>query len=224
DLDNISAQGVEWQAKQFENAKYCLFNRNNAIGGNSNYTIGIGINNVLSRVIYMMDSNGCSNSTDPAVTAVKGLTEKQIEWMKTTAATIKEKNGKAVPAFTCFGCPSADVTATLVGAGYQAAGNEAAAYKIGTDVTAKNGDSGTKGGLIDGEHTIGTLAETFKEIGIDGVFMGDNPASDFSVLYGGIRWTLGRKTGKYDTTSDLNGGTKIKLSNGGKAFAVTLIG
>ncbi len=221
-LDNISAQGVEWQCKQFENAAYCLFKRNNAIGGNSNYTIGIGVNDTLTRVIYMMDSNGCQNSTEDAVISSKGLSENQRKWLKDTAASVAEKNGSAVPSFACFSIPSSDVTAALIGAGYETAENAAATYTIGTDVTAKNGDVGTKGAAISAGHTVGTLADLFKEVGVDGVFMGNNPASDFSVLYDGIRWTVGRKTGKYDTSYGLNGGTLITLSNG-NAFKVSVV-
>ena len=58
--------------------------------------------------------------------------------------------------------------------------------------------------------------------GVDGVFVGHCHANNTSVLWNGIRWTYGLKTGQYDYhTPGQLGGTLITLWD--KAFTVTHI-
>lgn len=208
--DNSSAQGVEWQCNKLKESKYCLFKRGNSIGGNSNYSIGLGVNGELSRVIYMMDSNGCINSTDPAVVTTAGIKDTQLQWVETVNNSLKEKDFK-VPSFACFNLASSDILDAVVNAGYEDQSNTAV-YEIGKDVTAKNQDFGVKGEPFATIFTNDKLLNTFKTVGVDGVFMGSNPLTDISVLYNDIRWTIGLKTGKYYNASR-TGGMLIKLSS-----------
>ena len=84
--DNESAMGVDWQCEQFVNAEHCLFVQRE-LHGNGNYTVGIEQGGKLTRVFFMLDSNGCGNASS---TSLKnklmrrdaGLTTKQINWYK----------------------------------------------------------------------------------------------------------------------------------------------
>ena len=62
---------------------------------------------------------------------------------------------------------------------------------------------------------------TFKSCKIDGVFMGHFHEINASILYKGIRWTVGLKTGTYDShIPEELGGTIIELSNDSADFSV----
>ena len=64
-LFNELAIGVEKQCELYSESKYCIFKRGK-VSGNSNFTIGITCGRELKRVLYMLDSNGCRASDDPA--------------------------------------------------------------------------------------------------------------------------------------------------------------
>lgn len=216
--DNSSAQGVEWQCSKLKESKYCLFKRSNNVEGNSNYSIGLGVKGKLSRVIYMLDSNGCVNSTDPAVITTAGIRDTQLQWVENVNNSLKGK-GVNVPSFACFNLLSSDVLDAVVNAGYEDNSNTSV-YEIGKDITAKNRDFGVKGEPFTTMFTNDKLLTTFKGVGVDGVFMGSNPATDISVLYNDILWTIGLKTGTYYKATR-TGGMLIKIS--GNSFSVSEI-
>ncbi len=221
DLDGISAQGVSWQCEQLTNAPHCLFKKQNSITGNSNYSIGISVNGKYVRSIYMLDSNSCANTSDPAVSTNIGIDEKQMNWLTTSINTNKGIIGNAIPSFVAFNRPSEDILDALINAEYETPDNPAEIYEIGKDKVSKNSDFGIKGANLTCGHKIGKLCDTFSSLKVDGVFMGANAGSNVSVLYNGIRWTLGSKTGKYDTTYKINGGTKITLMKENNGFIVS---
>lgn len=221
DFEGISAQGVAWQCEQLSNAPHCLFKRSEGIVGNSNYSIGIAVDGAIKRNIYLMDSNSCSNTSDLSVSTAIGMAKNQINWLKSSIEKVTQANGKIIPSFVAFNRPSEDVTDALTAAGYETDINST--YEIGKDVSPKNNDFGTKGAKLVAGHTLGKLSSTFKELGVDGVFMGRNAASNISVLYNDIRWTIGSKTGKYDTNARINGGTKIVVNNSTMKFVVTSV-
>ena len=168
----------------------------------------------------MLDSNGCINSTDPAVITTPGITDAQLQWVEATNNSLKGKGFK-VPSFACFNLASSNVLDAVVNAGYEDLSNTAV-YEIGTDVTAKNQDFGVKGEPFATMFTNDNLLNAFKNAGIDGVFMGSNPMTDISVLYSDIRWTVGLKTGTYYNSPLRTGGMLIKLS-GSSSFKVSEI-
>ena len=79
--DNESKMGVAWQCNRFETSEYCLFKRG-SVSGNGNYTVGLAVGDRLERTLYMLDSNGCSASTDESVIKYRGLYEDQIEFIR----------------------------------------------------------------------------------------------------------------------------------------------
>lgn len=207
--DNESNMGVEWQNKQFESAKYCLFKKGDVFG-NGNYSIALCQNGKLIRKIAMMDSNGCGGRgiTD-------GFRPDQLEWLKATMT--QEPN---IPGFVCFHIQTVDFADAYIAAGYMdeyGTPDKWKRFEIGKDVEAKNGDFGKRcewfGLRIPPMHSL------LREVGIDGVFVGHDHVNNTSVLYDGIRYTFGLKTGIYDYYDPTAvGGTLITLD--GDKFAV----
>lgn len=213
--DNESKMGVDWQCKQWEDAKYALFKRGEVFG-NGNYTIGISQQGVLKRVIFMMDSNGCAmNGID------KGFSENQKEWLRKESAKIHEKNPD-LPVFLCCHIQTQDFIDAYFKAGYMKKADEGwfenfEKFEIGKDVEANPGDFGRK------YEGIGSSTESIlpilKECGVDGFFVGHCHETNTSMMYEGIRFTFGLKTGYYDYYDEESvGGTLIKLKD--KDFSV----
>ena len=208
--DNESQKGIDWQCETFANAKYSLFKRGEVFG-NSNYTIGIYRNGTLQRIMYMVDSNGCGK-----LAISQGMREDQIQWVKDTAAKYP-----GVPAFLCYHIPSGDFQDAYFAQGYlekpDPAHNDFVKFEIGVDREAKNGDFGKKREWFVAPSL--RLMPMFKEANIDGVFAGHYHITNTSVLYEGIRFTMGLKTGLYDYYDrEAIGGTAITLN--GKDFKV----
>lgn len=205
--DNESLMGVDWQCEILEKAGHSLFKRGN-VTGNSNYTIGLKQGNAIKRVIYMMDSNGCGNTKDPKVKRAVGFAEDQLEWFDETAGRI----GNGVKSFVCYHIPTEEFAMAAVSADYQKTPEENITYTIGTDVPSRNGDFGRRGEIFKGLHRVPGLLDLFKKHCVDGVFTGHSHLNSISVMYEGIRWTFGLKTGTYDRFSpEQLGGTFIEV-------------
>ena len=213
--ENESVMGVAWQCRQLENSPYCLFKRRNEIGGNGNYSIGIAKNGKLQRVIYMMDSNGCSRSSNVNGNSVKktvGFTDAQKQWYRALGLQVNKAAGKTIPSFLGYHIPTQEVLLASQNAGYQSGADSAnIKYTIGVDNVAQPGDSGYKGDVFEGIHESEGLLAIMKEIGTDGAFFGHAHLNSTSVLYQGIRWTFGLKTGTYDKSPAILGGTLITV-------------
>ena len=213
--ENESVMGVAWQCRQLDNSPYCLFKRRNEIGGNGNYSIGIAKNGKLQRVIYMMDSNGCSRSSNVNGNSVKktvGFTNAQKQWYRALGLQVNKAAGKTIPSFLGYHIPTQEVLLAAQNAGYQSGADSAnIKYTIGVDNVAQPGDSGYKGDLFEGIHESEGLLAIMKEIGTDGAFFGHAHLNSTSVLYEGIRWTFGLKTGTYDKSPAILGGTLITV-------------
>ena len=249
--DNESKIGVHEQCRRLEKAQNCLFQRGTT-DGNANYVVGIydrdGENApVLSRVLYMMDSNTCYGGTDPEITRVHGFTERQRQWLSDCAAELNAET--PVPGFVCFHIPVQDYIRAMIDAGYQSEddGGAPGNYVIaGTDPAtvsdrdvlspntcedsnpetvlpaAHPGDSGYKNEKMPIGHFQPSMSERFLAANVDGVFMGHCHKCQLSVLGAdGIRYTHCVKTGTYDYhTRGRIGGTVISLDGDKKAFSL----
>lgn len=207
--DNESKKGVDWQCAQFENAKYALFKRGNVFG-NGNYTIGIYQNDTLKRAVFMTDSNGCAGIGISA-----GYRDDQLKWIENEADKIHETNPDT-PLFICNHIPTKDFTDAYIAAGYQTepdiSWKNGSIYELGKDVPAADGDFGKKGEGLRGIDMV--LMPLLKKCGFDGFFTGHYHLINTSVMYDGIRFTFGYKTGYYDYyDTDANGGTLITLKD-----------
>lgn len=190
--DNESNIGVLWQNEQFENAQHCLF-KAGEVTGNGNYTVGIRQNGKLTRVFFMMDSNGCDQPGKNSVLYVmpggRGLMEDQVEWFVEKGNAIKAAHPDVnftfvfhIP-FKMFGQAMATVTAKDMG--LTASGDES----FGTLY-----DSGS-GSDWDRDYAI---YEKMKALGTDSILVGHIHWDSASVVYDGIRFQYGQKSSTYD--------------------------
>ena len=201
--DNETTKGVSWQCEQLERAENCLFKRG-SVTGNGNYSIGlVDSNGKIRRIIYMLDSHGCIGAEGP------GLAADQISWFKGVSATVDAAYGEKVPAFACYHIPSLDFQAAFESKyGYNASEN------FNLDAIGEDGDFGQKNENIAHFHV--SVAAELKDANVDAVFVGHDHVNNYSILYDGIRYTYGTKTGTYDAhNTSIIGGTMIRALESG---------
>ena len=210
--DNESQKGVSWQCACFEKSEYCLFERGN-VSGNSNYSVGIAIEETLIRVIHMVDSNGCKNGDDPSIIKEKGIYNDQLRLIESNTALIRRAQNKTIPAFMAFHIPISCFRAAAIAKNYQT--DERELFSIGVDVPALDEDFGfklEKGNPIevDDKSFIDFLHSQY----IEGVFVGHAHKNCTCIDYEKVKWVFGLKTGQYDYhTPGQLGGTLITLEN-----------
>lgn len=229
--DNESEMGALWQNEQLSNSKYGMFLQG-VTDGNGNYTVGIKQNGTVKRVFCMMDTNACELAHEAEanhVTTTTGFTDDQIAWFKRTLSAIKEADA-TVKVSMAYHVPNY----AFVQAKEQYADAEADVdtyyYTLGLDVAAKAGDFGSYNVInsdtfatFDYNKDSGekkydneTLLTIFKNNGVDSVFCGHEHQISTSIVYEGIRWTFGLKTGVYDIPEKDNlGGTAITIDKDG---------
>lgn len=229
--DNESEMGALWQNEQLSNSQYGMFLQG-VTDGNGNYTVGIKQNGTVKRVFCMMDTNACELAHEAEanhVTTTTGFTDDQIAWFKRTLSAIKEADA-TVKVSMAYHVPNY----AFVQAKEQYADAEADVdtyyYTLGLDVAAKAGDFGSYNVInsdtfatFDYNKDSGekkydneTLLTIFKNNGVDSVFCGHEHQISTSIVYEGIRWTFGLKTGVYDIPEKDNlGGTAITIDKDG---------
>jgi hypothetical protein len=209
--DNESRKGIDWQNGRFEAAELCLFKKGSTTG-NGNFSVLITRDGQPCRALYLMDSGACMGSPDASVRRGPGFTADQYDWLYATADRLTEvSGGTPVPAFLGFHIPTIQFHQAAVEKGYQTS-DEQEKYVIGVTSPAKDGDFGCKREPIGCFGTPEDFVDRLHGAGIDGVFVGHCHANNTSVLWRGIRWTYGLKTGQYDyRTPGQLGGTLITL-------------
>ena len=208
--DNESKMGVKWQCELLESREYCLFKRG-TVSGNGNYTVGIAMGEELVRVIHMLDSNGCTDTSDPSVIRVRGIYEDQLDLVRNNTALIRKAQKRDVPAFTAFHIPVDSFVEAEMKKGYRRTADDT--YILGVDVEPKDKDFGFALEKYIPITSKVRYIDFFKEVGIDGVFVGHAHSITFSISYEDIVWTFGLKTGQYDYHIPYQlGGTLITLS------------
>ena len=155
----------------------------------------------------MVDSNGWTRLE-------MEFQKDQLDWIRHNAG----ENGLSTLMF--YHVPTEDFQDAAIAAGYQD-GHETKEdrkyFEIGVDVPAKNGDFGKKKESYG--PNFGRLLPLMKECHVDGVFVGHQHIANTSILWEGIRFTFGFKTGTYDYHDEnALGGTLIRLN--GREFTV----
>ena len=193
--DNETALGVTWQCEMLESRPWCLFSRG-SVTGNGNYTVGVAVGEQLVRVLYMTDSNGCGDTTDPEVMRHQGIFPDQMARIRESAEKIRAAQGQTVPAIMAFHIPIVEFRTAELAKGY--ATEERPRYVLAVDVPAKQGDFGCR---LERFHPIATPEDFMrfaKDCGIDEVCAGHCHNNNSSIVYEGVRFTFGLKTGQYD--------------------------
>lgn len=208
--DNETRRGVEWQNSRLEAASLCLFKKG-SVTGNGNYSVLLTRDGKPFRALYMMDSGGCMGSPSESARRGPGFAGDQYEWLYDTAASMNAAAGETLPSFVGFHIPTIQFHQAAVSKGYQTA-DEREKYVIGVTSPAQDGDFGCKWEPISCIHTPEDFVERLNGLGVDGVFVGHCHSNNTSVLWQGIRWTYGLKTGQYDYhNAGQLGGTLITL-------------
>lgn len=209
--DNDSKKGVDWQCKQFEDAKYCLF-KQRKLTGNGNYTVGILQNQILTRVFFMLDSNGCGVFSEKRLTnghsvSYVGFGQDQITWYTRVGKKIKKISPKTKISFAFHIQPHAFADA-FEKYGFKDGITQACPINIDLHKEKRLGDFGYLGADLknswDRQYDVWN---TFKEIAVDSLFVGHEHCNSASVIFDGIRCQYGQKSSTYDRNNyvDTNG-------------------
>lgn len=228
--DNETRKGVEWTCQQYINAEHCLFYRGDTevidgveylkAEGNGNFNIAITQGGKLTEIIWLMDSNGHTDSDrDQNMFSSVGLMPMQIDWFKQENELLKEYNGGTYPkSIGFFHHPMRAIGDGLQKYGYvsmkHAFYDENGDYGAFKQVKIPEnavGDCGAMkkdaGGYIDQNYQFHNL---LKEYGCEGWFFGHDHENSASVMHDGVRYSYGLKASLYDShvPTDI-GGTQI---------------
>ena len=207
--DNESKKGADWQCAYLENCKNCLFEQK-TLTGNGNYSIGIVQGGELKRVIFMLDSNGCSAMSDETFNnghskKTAGFGKDQIQWY-TDAANKINSNFSDVEFTFAFHIQIAAFADALYETYSFVNGGETNSYgdlvvplNIDEHENKKDTDFGYVGRSLKGPWDADkSVYNGMKALGADSILVGHEHCNSASVVYDGIRFQFGQKIGEYD--------------------------
>lgn len=204
--DNESYKGVDWQCDQLEAAEHCLFLQRE-LTGNGNYTVGIKQGDKLTRVFFMLDSNGCGGaiSTNGHTKTSVGFGKDQIDWYTNLATEIVEKSPdtKLSMAF--------HIQLSVFGDAFAKYNTDGKTQVNIDQLDEKNeGDFGFIGAAMKGPwDSSKTIWNGFKNLGVDSVFVGHEHANSASIVYEGVRLQYGMKCSTYDRNNYIRSNGEI---------------
>ena len=211
--DNETKTGIAHQCDVLENAKNCLFMRGDT-DGNGNYSVTLTCDGKPFRTILMLDSHGCSGTK-------AGIYDSQVDYCEKMCEEIKDKYGVIPPLFAGYHIATDCFNKAAVCAGYEDEG-EQKTYAIGKDIPAKCGDFGHKYENFGYLSNDTRFFEFFTKNGGDGIFCGHWHKINTSILYKGVRLTMGLKTGVYDYHEKGDVGSTLVTLNGLKRGEFTV--
>ena len=177
------------------------------IDGYGNYSVGIAQGEKLSRVFYMMDSNGCNGASEESMAnghTVKsiGFKRDQIDWYTTNIGILKEFSSTTKISFA-YHIQMGKFKEVCESYGFK--GEEGTTINIDRLETQKSGDYGLIGERIrvDWDQT-NSVYDGLKELGVDSMFVGHEHCNSFSIVYEGIRFQFGQKSSQYDAYNVLS--------------------
>ena len=221
--DNESKMGVDWQCQQLENAQYCLFEQK-TLTGNGNYSVAIAQGGELTRVFYMLDTNGCGAASDESLAnghTVKsvGLGLDQIEWYTEEITALKAVAPNVKISFAYH------IQAAIFGKAYEKYGfNQSVKEQdINLDLRADTaeGDFGYIGRQMKNPWDEDfSIFNGMKALGTDSIFVGHEHCNSASVVYEGVRFQFGQKSSEYDRFNYIhaNGSIAAENAGGGKSL------
>ncbi len=202
---------------KYANSEYCLY-KSNVSFADSNYTVNIKQDGEYIRTIYLLDTNFTYNSgVNTWLVKQSGMTSEQLNWLDRTKTDIANAIGE-VPATVFMHVK----TKHFYEAAVQQYGYEVGTTLEITENNAKNGDFGCIHGDNSKKWEIAKedrFLSIIKSANVDSVNVGHNHENNASILYDGIRWTYGLKTGTFDDYKKAElGGTLLSLD--GKTLAI----
>jgi hypothetical protein len=197
--ENESKMGVDWQCEQFVNAEHCLFVQR-TLTGNGNYTVGIEQGGKLTRVFFMLDSNGCGEPSretqkNKQMRIEPGFSMKQTSWYKGLIKDLKALSPDTKISFAFH------IQFDTFGDAFALYGTTGA-----EEIFIDYADNKREGdfGYIGYEHyhvwdDNQRIWKNLKELGVDSIFVGHEHANSASIVYEGIRLQYGMKSSAYDS-------------------------
>lgn len=209
--ENESKMGADWQSAQFENAENCLFLQRK-LTGNGNYTVGIEQGGKLTRVFFMVDSNGCGNASEETMAnghtqRVQGFANDQIKWYTKTAKSIKAASPDTKISFAFH--IQLEVFADAF-ARYTTDPSNHVFIDYATN--KQEGDFGYIHKHYTGFDSDRSVWNGLKELGVDSIFVGHEHANSASIVYEGVRLQFGMKSTSYDSLNYVNASGNIESS------------
>ena len=225
--DNESKKGVDWQCEQLENAEYCLF-KQRELSGNGNYTVGIAQGGELTRVFFMMDSNGCGAASAESLANghtynnYVGFKEDQVAWFMEVGTEIKELSPETKISFA-FHIQMNEFKNAYAQYGYTSTNTKNNPINIDAHPDKKDTDFGYLGADMKGPWDVNNIVfKKMVSLGVDSIYVGHEHNNSASVVYNGIRFQYSQKISTYDRCNWLtpsgdvvssyppyNGGTEI---------------
>ena len=210
--DNESKKGADWQCEQLENSKYCLF-KQRELSGNGNYTVGISQGGKLTRVFFMMDSNGCGGASAESLAnghtySQVGFREDQVNWFMEVGTEIKELSPNTKVSFA-FHIQINQFKKAYEKYGFIDYNTKENPVSIDWHPNKEDGDFGYLG--ADLKSPWDQNNEVFNKmlsIGLDSIYVGHEHNNNASVVYQGVRYQFAQKISTYDRCNWLrNDGT-----------------
>jgi hypothetical protein len=210
--DNESKKGADWQCKQLENAENCLFLQR-TLTGNGNYTVGIKQGDKLTRVFFMMDSNGCGAASEESIanrhtkTGV-GFGKDQIDWYTSIAQNITRLSPKTKLSMAFH------IQLSVFGDAFAQYSTDGKTQVHIDQIDNKNeGDFGFIGAAMKGPwDSDKSIFNGLKELGFDSIFVGHEHANSASIVYDDIRLQYGMKCSAYDRLNYIASNGSIESS------------
>ncbi|MBQ8407766.1 MAG: metallophosphoesterase [Clostridia bacterium] len=211
--ENETKMGVDWQCEQLEKAEHCLFLQRK-LTGNGNYTVGIEQGGKITRVFFMLDSNGCGAASAESMAnghtkTSPGFGSDQIKWYKKTAQEITKRSPDTKLSFAFH------IQLSVFGdafAKYNTDGSTSHVYIDQLD-GKQDGDFGYIGAAMkspwDGDRSVWN---GLKALGVDSVFVGHEHANSASIVYDGVRLQYGMKCSTYDRLNYVSANGDIESS------------
>ena len=204
-----SKKGVDWQCAQLESAKNCLFVQRE-LTGNGNYTVGIEQGGELTRVFFMLDSNGCNGASAESLANAhfkmsSGFANDQIRWYTDCINEIKKMSPDTKLSFAFH------IQLAVVVDAFEKYADENGTAHIDRLNSKSEGDFG----YISDNRNLGwdqgyVVWEGLKELGVDSIFFGHVHTHSASIVYEGIRLQFGMKSSTYDSSNFVDASGNIK--------------
>ena len=221
--DNESNMGVDWQCEQLMNAKNCLFMQR-TLTGNCNYSVAIAQGGKITRVFYMLDSNGIGSPSAATLanghtSTTPGFGSDQVAWFTEQINRLQDSIPDIKISFAYH------IQDTLFEDAYEKYGYTAlkpwANINVDLHEDKAEGDFGYIG-YVKGEWK--QSLDSLKALNVDSIFVGHEHTSSSSVVYEGIRFQFGQKSSRYDMFSVLDANGNVKHTDYEAASDSPLIG
>lgn len=212
--DTEGLMTLENLAEAFENAEYCLFEKGPSnLYGAGNYAVNVTENGKIVETLFFFD-NGRYAEYDKGTSAEVYLSEEQIGWYEWTVRGVAEAEGRTVPSmtFSHFAMPQfRTAIETLCEQG------EDGCYYVPEEL----GFGYCK--YLPGVAPVdsGFFAKAKELNSTTHIFCGHDHENNASILYEGIRFTYGLKTGASPTPwndADYYGATVIEIDEEVKLY------